>query len=61
MKYPLEKLLKVADNRYALVQILSQRSRELRNRDETILISSAINHAIDDLLSDKITFTDYDK
>lgn len=61
MKYPLEKMLKVANNRYALVQILSQRSRELRDRDETILISTAINHSIDDLLTAKITFTDYDK
>ena len=60
MKYPLEKLLKKADNRYALVQILSQRSRELRDRDESILISNAINQAIDDLIDNKIKYTRYD-
>lgn len=61
MKYPLEALLKVADNRYALIEILSKRSRELRNRDESILISFAIDQSIDELLDGKIKFTDYNK
>ena len=61
MKYPLEALLKVADNRYALIEILSKRSRELRNRDESMLISFAIDQSIDELLDGKIKFTDYNK
>ncbi len=61
MNYPLEELLKIADNRYALIEILSKRSRELRNRDESILISFAIDQSIDELLDGKIRFTDYNK
>ena len=61
MNFPLEQLLGIANNRYALVEILSQRSIELRNRDETLLISKAINQSIDELLGNKITFTNYDK
>lgn len=59
MKYPLEKLLSIADNRYALVEIISQRSRQLRRIDESILISTAINIAIDELLNDKLNFYNY--
>ncbi|MBN2259018.1 MAG: DNA-directed RNA polymerase subunit omega [Clostridiales bacterium] len=61
MKYPLEALLKVTDNRYALVEVLSQRSRELRKKDETILISTAIDQSIDELLADKIDILNYEK
>jgi DNA-directed RNA polymerase omega subunit len=61
MKYPLEEMLNKVDNRYALIQIISQRSRELRDRDETMLISKAIDHAIDDFLGDHIAFTDTEK
>ena len=61
MNYRWEALLKVADNRYALIEILSKRSRELRNRDESMLISFAIDQSIDELLDHKIKFTDYNK
>ena len=59
MKYPLEELLEIADNRYALVEILSQRSRQLRKADESILISTAIDIALDELLDKKLNFYKY--
>ena len=59
MKYPLEELLQITDNRYALVEIISQRSRQLRKIDESILISTAINISIDELLNEKFKFYNY--
>jgi|LGOV01.1.fsa_nt_gb DNA-directed RNA polymerase subunit K/omega len=61
MKYPLEKLLSIAGNRYALVEIISQRSRQLRRIDESILISDAIDTSIDELLDDKLHFYKYNE
>ncbi|MCK5763010.1 MAG: DNA-directed RNA polymerase subunit omega [Clostridiales bacterium] len=61
MKYPLEKLLSITDNRYALVEIISQRSRQLRRIDESILISDAIDTSIDELLNDKLHFYKYNE
>ena len=61
MKYPVERLLRIADNRYALVEIISKRSRQLRKIDESILISDAIDTSIDELLDNTLHFYKYKK
>lgn len=61
MKYPIEKLLTITNNRYALVEIISKRSRQLRKIDETILISDAIDTSIDELLDDTLHFYKYNE
>ncbi len=61
MKYPVERLLRIADNRYALVEIISKRSRQLRKIDESILISDAIDTSIDELLDYTLHFYKYKK
>ncbi|MEA3423173.1 MAG: DNA-directed RNA polymerase subunit omega [Bacillota bacterium] len=59
MKYPVEKLIRIAGNRYALVEIISKRSRQLRRIDDSILISDAIDTSIDELLDDTLHFYNY--
>jgi len=61
MKYPVEQLLAIADNRYALVEIISKRSRQLRKIDESTLISDAIDTSIDELLDNTLHFYMYTK
>ncbi len=59
MKYPLERLNQVVDNPYALIEILSKRSNDIRYQDSSRLVSSAIDQAIDELLDDTLKFYNY--
>lgn len=54
--YTIDELIDKTDNKYVLIEVVSQQARKLKREEKLSIGYDAINQAIDDLMNDRFQY-----